>query len=241
MFAFLFISPHALLSVAACLFVLAQPLAAACKVKAIFIQPPAGVPEQAVLVTGGKYFDISLPQRNLSSAVEMPAGELLVGVLAEKPGESEIPQGIPSFKIPETWSNCILLFFHDPDNPTFPARVIPVNASFADFPLGNTVIFNASAATVVGKFGKQTVHVAPGKSKTIEPPRTGSGSYLVEIDCAFKGDKEATALCRSTWQHEANARQILFVTPAPGYKIPRIWGILDRQQEEKKREDSSKP
>lgn len=224
------LSRHRLLIVAASLIVSVVPAAAACKVKAIFVQPPDDVPEKAVLVVGQKYLDIELPQRNLSPEVELPAGDLVVGILPTKPVQSELPAGLPSFKIPESWTDCILLFFHDPSNRVFPAKIIPVNAS-ADFPLGHTVIFNISPATIMAKFGEEVARVKPGQSVTVKPPRSGSGDYPVAIDCAYPGDKEPTALCRSTWQHEANARQILFVTPLGQQKVPRVWGVLDRKTE----------
>ena len=64
---------HWLVSIASCLLFTALP-AAACKVKAIFVQPPVEVPEKAVLFTGEKSEEIELPQRNLSVAVELPPG-----------------------------------------------------------------------------------------------------------------------------------------------------------------------
>jgi hypothetical protein len=228
---------HRLLTVVVSLVLSVVPAPAACKVKAIFVQPPDAVPEEAVLVAGKKFLDIELPQRNFSPVVELPAGDLAVGVLPTKPAQSEMPVGAPSFKIPETWTNCILLFFHDPSNKVFPARIIPVNASSADFPLGHTLIFNVSPATVTAKFGNVITEVKPGQSVTVEPSRSGSGDYPVAIDCSYPGDKEPTALCRSTWQHEANARQILFVTPQPDQKTPRVWGVLDRQKEEPKKQN----
>lgn len=225
----LFLSSHPrLVAVAASLVLSAVPAAAACKVKAIFVQPPDAVPEKAVLVVGQKVLEVELPQRNFSPAVELPAGDLVVGVLTTPVPPSEMPPGAPSFKIPETWTNCILLFFHDPSNKIFPAKIIPVNASNADFPLGHTLIFNVSPATVMAKLGEEFVRVEPGKSAKVKEPRAGSGEYPIAIDCSSPGDKEPTALARSTWQHEGNARQILFVTPMPGQKIPRVWGVLDR-------------
>ncbi len=224
-------------AVVACLALPVTPVAAACKVKAIFVQPQDEVPEKAVLVVGQKFVDVELPQRNFSPAVELPGGAPVVGVLSTRPAQPEMPAGAPQFTIPETWTDCILLFFHDPSNKVFPAKIIPVNASSAEFPLGHTVIFNVSPATVMAKFGEEIVRVAPGKSVTVKPPRLGSGDYPVAIDCANPGDKEPTALSRSTWQHEANARQILFVTPMPGQKIPRIWGVLDRPELETKKKD----
>ena len=139
-----------------------------------------------------------------------------------------MPLGAPNFKIPETGTDCILLFFHDPTNKVFPAKIIPVNASDANFPLGHTVIFNVSSATVVAKFGEIATQVKPGQSVTVKPPRAGSGNYPVAIDCTYPGESTPIALCRSTWQHEAQARQILFVTPMPQQKNPRVWGVLDR-------------
>ncbi len=229
---------YRLLATTACLFLALVPATAACKVKAIFVQPPNDVPEKAILVVGKKFLDIQLPQRNFSPEVELPAGEMLVGVLLTRPETPEIPPGAPNFKIPETWTDCILLFFHDPTNKVFPAKIIPVNASAANFPLGDTVIFNVSSATVVAKFGKEIAQVKPGKSVTVKSPRSGSGDYPVAIDCTYPGENTPIALCRSTWQHEAQARQILFVTPMLGQKNPRIWGVLDRPtQVEKTKEE----
>lgn len=66
-------SRHRLLSVAAVFLISAVPAAAACKVRAIFVQPPADVPEKAVLVVGQKLLEIELPSRNLSPELELPA------------------------------------------------------------------------------------------------------------------------------------------------------------------------
>lgn len=231
-------SPQRLLAATTCVFLLLVPATAACKVKAIFVQPPDDVPEKAVLVVGQKFLDIELPQRNFSQEVELPGGELLVGVLPTKPEKPEMPPGAPNFKVPETWTDCILLFFHDPTNKIFPAKIIPVNASAANFPLGHTVIFNVSPATVTARFGEEIVQVKPGQSVTVKPPRSGSGDYPVAIDCFNPGEITPIALCRSTWQHEANARQILFITPMPEQKNPRVWSVLDRPAQLAKTKDN---
>lgn len=232
------ISRQPLLVATACLFLALVPATAACKVKAIFVQPPDDVPEKAILVVGKKFLEIELPQRNFSPEVELPADEMLVGVLTTRPEKPEIPPGAPNFKIPETWTDCILLFFPDPTNKVFPAKIIPVNTSAANFPLGHTVIFNVSFATVVAKFGDITTQIKPGQSVTVKPPRSGSGAYPVAIDCTSPGDTTPVALCRSTWQHEAGARQILFVTPMPQKKNPRVWGVLDRPAPLEKTKDN---
>lgn len=205
------------------------------KVRAVFIQPANLDYPKALLVAGDKAVEIELPQRNFSPEVELPDGELQVTILKGAPAAGvPIPADAPKITIPESWSRCLLLFFPDPSNKVFPAKVIPVNASTTDFPKGHTLIYNVTAATIVARFGSETVKAAPGKSTSIKPPISGFGDYPVAIDCAFPGDKEPTAICRSTWQHDPEARQILFVTPSPGYKVPRIWGILDREKEKEK-------
>lgn len=219
---------------AVCLAAFTLPAAAARKARAIFIQPPEPVAEKATLFTGTVYAEIELPQRNLSPEVDLPDGDLTLVVLPGKLApDAKVPEGAPKFIIPAAWSRCILLFFPDPSNKVFPARVIPVNASTENFPNGDTLIYNVSTAAIMGKFGTQVVKVMPGKSSIVKPPISGFGDYEVAIDCAFPDDTKPTAVCRSTWQHDPDVRQILFVTPpTPGYKVPRVWGILDRQKKD---------
>jgi hypothetical protein len=220
------------LGAAAMLLVLALS-AEAREARAIFIQPPGTVPEKAVLYSGKDFVEIELPQRSLSPEVNLPNGELVLAVLPERPPQgTPIPTDAPKVKIPEAWKRCILLFFFDPSNPRFPARVLPVNASAADFPKGHTRIYNVSQATVAARFGAVPVKVEPGRTGSVKPPISGEGDYPVAIDCTFPGDTTPTAICRSQWRHEPGARQILFVTPAEGYKVPRVWGVLDHGRDD---------
>ncbi|MFM2198209.1 MAG: hypothetical protein RLZZ505_1641 [Verrucomicrobiota bacterium] len=203
------------------------------KARAIFVQPPDQAAGKAALFTGKEYLEIELPRRNFSPEVDLPAGDLNLAILpGQLAPDSEVPAGAPKIHIPEAWSRCLLLFLPDPSNKVFPARVIPVNASGADFQKGHTLVFNASTAAIMGNFGGQSVKVLPGKFGIMKEPVSGFGAYPVDIACVFPGDAKPTYICRSSWQHDPEARQILFVTPAPGYKIPRVWGILDHQRTE---------
>jgi hypothetical protein len=225
-------------SAVACLVLTALP-ATACKVKAIFVQPSGEVPEKAVLVVAGKFEEIELPQRNLSEAVELPSGDLAVAVLPGRPAQAELPAAAPKFKIPAAWTNCVLLFFHDPSNQVFPARVIPVNTSSADFPIGHTMVFNVTPATVVAKFGTAVIRIKPGQSESVKPSGGGDEDYSIAIDCAYPGDQEPTVVCRSVWPHEKKVRQILFITPVPDQKVPRVWGVLDHPEPGGKKDKGS--
>jgi hypothetical protein len=199
------------------------------EIRAMYIQAPDQSIENAFLFDGKDYREISLPQRNLSPEIDLPNGDLTLAILP-KPLSSgtEIPSGAQKIQIPSAWSRCILLFFPDASNRIFPVRAMVINASQNEFPMGNTFFFNATNTTVFGLFEKQKVKLLPGKSAVIPPPISDFGSYAVDISCLFPGEKQQTSICRSTWQHDPQSRQFLFVTPAEGYKIPRIWSILDR-------------
>lgn len=210
-------------------------LSQARKVRAIFIQPPDASLAKAVLYTGKDYAEIELPSRNLSPEVDLPDGDLAVAVLTARPAAGQpIPPDAPKFSIPESWGRCILLFFPDPARQPLPLRIVPVNASTSDFPMGHTKIYNVTGANVVGKFGDEVLKIAPGQTGSFKAPVSGFASYPVAIDCQFPGEKDPLAICRTNWQSDPEARQIMFVTPSPGYKVPRIWGILDRESEKKK-------
>ncbi|MEI6655285.1 MAG: hypothetical protein WCP45_10985 [Verrucomicrobiota bacterium] len=215
-----------------CLLFISLPVSAARHVRAIFILAPDQTVEKAVLCGGGLQIEIELPRRNLSPAMEVPSGDLLLAVLPKAlAAGQQVPDGVPTVKIPEAWTRCLLLFFPDPANKLFPVRVMPVNASMADFPKGHTLIYNVSQASIRAKFGDRLVTVRSGACGMLKPPISKFGDYPVAIDCTFGGDPKPTAICRSSWQNDPDARQILFVTDMPGNKVPRVWGILDRQEE----------
>ena len=201
------------------------------EIRAMFIQPPQDAPQTVHLHSGKKSFELELPSRSLSPEVKVPNGELVFAVLPEALAAGATPpEGAPTVTIPESWSRCILLFFPDPKNPVVPARIMPVDGSTARFPKGETLIYNVSSATMVGKFGDKVVSVKPGKTGVVKPPRDSFGAYPVAIDCILKGSKNRKAVCRTNWQHDPEARQILFVTPpSPGNKVPRVWGVLDHE------------
>ena len=210
---------------------LVSPASAAREVRAIFIQLGQVVPEKAFLHDGKKGFEVELPQRNFSPEASAPDGDLELACLQGEPAAGQpIPAGAPRVKIPKEWKRCLLLFFPDPKNPVFPARIIAVNASDEEFKPGESLLFNVSQATVRGKFGDKVVKASPGEKVVIPPPINRKGDFLVAIDSAMPGDKEPTPICRTTWRHEPEARQVLFVTPEPGMAIPRVWGILDRPE-----------
>ena len=223
----------------ACLlgFVAAAPALSAREVLAIYLPGGGESIPKAHLVGAGASVEVELPQRNLSRPVELPGGDLVLAALAAPPSEGEkLPAEAPRVKIPSTWNRCILVFLGDPSNKVLPVRIIPVNANSMEFPKGHTLVWNLSDSTIAGQFGKERILLKPGESKGFQPPMQEFGSYPVGIDCLQKGADKPRAITRSMWQHDPEARQILFVTPQQGNILPRVWGVHDRVPPEKKEE-----
>lgn len=198
------------------------------EVRAIYFSGYGGSLTSVYIVGAGVEAEMELPQRNLSPAVEIPKGELSLVALPKPPASlEEIPQGAPRIRIPESWQHCILIFISDPNNPVFPARVIPINGGGKDFPKGSTRVYNLSNFIVGGKFNEERVVVKPGKIVTFGAPIRDFGSYPVTIDFLSEGDSKPTPLVRSKWQHYPEERQILFVVPQDGKARPLIRGVRD--------------
>lgn len=213
----------------AVLLLVVTPQLAAREVRTIYL-PGAGAPQaKAYLLAAETTLEVELPQRNLSPGIKLPNGDLTLVALPSPPVEGgEIPRGAPQCTIPESWQRCILIFLGDPNNPVFPVRIIPVNASEMHFPTGSTRIYNLSETTLLGQFGNERIHLEPGKSKSFGAPIQGFGSYPMGIDCIPHGETSPRAVCRSVWQHDPDSRQILFVIPQEDRIIPRVWGVLDQ-------------
>lgn len=208
------------------------------EISTIYLPGAGGAIPKAYLLGAPKAIEVELPQRNLSPTVKIPNGDLTLAALSSLPAEDgKIPGGAPRVSIPESWNRCILVFLGDPRNTVFPVRIIPINASQANFPKGNTLIYNLSKSTILAQFGKERVQLEAGKSESFGAPIQGFGSYPMGIDCIPHGETKPRAVCRSVWQHDPESRQILFVVPQEGQVIPRVWGVLDKGVTEQEQEE----
>lgn len=212
------------------------PILSARTVKTIFIQAPSNAPREVYLHTGKESLEAPLPRRNLSDEIKLPKGELILTIL-NKPLEKdqEIPKDAQQIKIPETWKKCILVFVPNKNGKNFPAKAKAINGASESFSMGSSLIYNLTKATFMGKFGPRTIVVKPNKSGLLKAPINEAGSYLVAMDCMLPGATTRSVITRSSWVHNPNARQILFIVPTPNQKVPRVWGVLDRSKDEVKK------
>ncbi len=222
------------LLLAACLLLplVATPRLSARDVRTIYLPGTGASLAKAYLMAQETALEVELPQRNLSPEVKLPNGDLTLIALPSAPvAGTPIPEGAPRCTIPASWQRCILIFLGDPKNTVFPVRIIPVDASTANFPKGSTRIYNLSKTTILGQFGKERIHLESGKSKSFSAPIQDFGGYPMGIDCIPEGEKTPRAICRSFWQHDPESRQILFVVPQVDHILPRVWGVLDKGED----------
>ena len=222
-------------ALASMLFILQATLLPARDVRAILIPGAGKASETAYLVGASASIKLELPQRNLSPPQELPEGDLMMAALEALPADlTEIPQGTPMVKVPAAWEHCIMVFLPDPANKVFPYQVFPLNISGASLPKGKTLVCNFSHTVLRLRFDKAMGVVTPGKTATVEAPRRDFGPFPVMIECMVKGEVKPRVICSTMWQHDPEARQILFAIPVEGNMVPRIWGVLDQQDPEAK-------
>lgn len=207
------------------------------EVRTIYMPGSGAAIATAYLVNLETTVQIEFPQRNLSPEVKIPEGDLVMAVLAAPlDAGAKIPAEAPLVSVPAAWERCIFIFLGDPGNKVFPVRVIPVDSSAAYFPKGNTLIYNLSKTTLIAKFGEKLVTAEPGKSKMFGAPIPNFGAYPVFIDYIPEGKTERRTICRSYWQHDPDARQIMFVIPQEQSETPRVWGTLDNSEDKPKKD-----
>lgn len=196
--------------------------------RAIFVGATADSPKEATLVAGESQVTIPLPRRYLSSEFELPNGALNMAVLANPPlPDTEIDPAAPVLVIPEEYGRCLLLFIPDPRNKTFPARVIAIDTSPSIFKEGHSVIYNLSNFSVAGQFGERQLVVPPRKRRALKPPVSDAGGYPVKIACQASEDSNWITICHSTWVHNPQARQLIFITSSDERQTPRVWSVFD--------------
>lgn len=222
------IIPRTFLFLTAALFLIVPTMAKERSLRAVFFKRPPDMPETAVLHHQTASVEVNLPPMNLSEPVAIPAGDQVFAILPQalQPGDP-IPPGAPKVIVPAAWQQVFLLFFPDPSNKVFPVRVLPVDASLNKFKPGDLLCFNLSTAEIAGTLGEAKFRIASGKSAIVKTSRTELGDYPVAIDFLLPGEARSSPLCRTTWRHDTEIRQLLFIVNANDRPAPRIWAIFE--------------
>lgn len=222
------IRPRTLAFLTAIVIMIVPTMAQERSLRTLFFKRPAEMPTTAVLFHQAASIQVDLPPMNLSGPVAIPAGDLVFAILPQSPQSGvPIPPGAPQIKVPAAWQRVILLFFPDPGNKVFPVRVLPVDGSLDKFKPGELLCYNLSTAEVGAILGEAKFRIASGKSSILKPLRTDAGDYPVSIDCLLPGETRPRPICRTTWRHDPDIRQLLFIVNADDRTVPRIWSISE--------------
>lgn len=206
--------------------------AAARTVAAIYFQAPAGAPEKVYINDTSGSVALALPRMNLADPVKLAAGDLACRItLTPVTKDQPLPRAAPAVAIPAAWTEVILLFAHNPQDPAFPFTVTAMNASLSNFKPGEMLVFNRTRSSIGGKLGDRTLRVDPGQTVKLEAPASKNGDYPVSIGFRAPGEPAVRPLTQTTWRFEAAMRQLLFILPDLERGVPRIWSVNVRPPE----------
>jgi hypothetical protein len=204
----------------------AQPPSRTCRI--LFLGAPPGAPEELHLFDGTKIQKVELPQMNFSEPYPLPPGPLTLRLLAEPPADPAAPDpSAPSAGLAANIAHCYLLLTHDPANRQVPVKIQVIDASADRFRTGQMLWFNLTPHRVGGTLGKRRLAIEPGSRTILEPPATGNEPYEVEIGYQPTGESRVRPICRTSWQHNPNARTVHFIIQDHAKRPPRIMGFPD--------------
>ncbi len=200
----------------------------------LFLDAPHDAPRSVYLSDGSTFQRVDLPRMNLSDIYQLPPGKLALRMFSKPPVEGEpLPTDGPMVTVGESLNDFYLLVSSNPAAKDIPLRMQTVNASSANFRKGQMLWFNLSPYQVIGKLGSQSLNMKPNSRTVVDAPMSGFEEYPVRIGYLPESGKRAEPICSTVWQHDADARSIVFVINPPSGRIPQIRGFIDSRTEPK--------
>jgi hypothetical protein len=189
------------------------------------------VPSPLYLYDGTKAQEIELPRMNLSQPYGMPAGALSLKLLSAPPAEGKpVDPAAPGASVAETVGAFYLLLTADPANKVVPVRMQVIDASAEHFKPGQMLWYNLTGVDVTGQVGKQQLAVKARSKVILDAPAAGQQDYNVSLDYKHPTDGKTYPICETRWQHDPQARTILFIAAEGGSPIPRVMSFRDNPE-----------
>lgn len=186
------------------------------------------VPEPLYLHDGKSTRQVEVPRMNLSTPYEMPGGALTLRLLTAIPAEGQPPNpAAPSAAVAEGIGSFYLLVTADPANKAVPVRMQVIDASVDRFKPGQMLWYNLTATDVGGEVGTQKVAIKARSKEITDAPAKAAEDYNVKLVYRSQKDQAPQPICETRWQHDPQARTVLFVVNEPGTPLPRIFAFPD--------------
>lgn len=201
----------------------------------LYVERPDDAPTEAYLFDGKQSHKVLLPSLNLSEVIELPTGEITVGLSKESVDASEaFPEGGPTAKIPEQVKDLYLLLYKDPANKVLPIKIKTLNIDNANLKPGQTLWINLSNYRIAAKMGKEEVFIEPKKITISSPPLNTSGYFLAQFRYQREAKGSYLPIMKKSWWFDATSKNLGFIVDT-GARMPKIFTIRDRRAMPKNR------
>lgn len=195
----------------------------------IWTNKPVDAPQEAYIFDGKKSHKTLLPSLNLSEVIELPIGEINLGLIEQGIDDPELfPVGAPSLKIPANYRDIYLFLTSDPSNEIFPAKIEAINIEKDKLKVGHTLWVNMSDDNIGTKLGNVRVIIPAKKMAITTPPLDKSGYYLAEFAYQRDAKGDYQPIMKKSWWFDETSRNIGFILNK-GAKMPEIFMIRDRR------------
>lgn len=195
----------------------------------LFPQKPVDAPSEAYLFDGEKSHKVLLPSLNFSEVVELPQGEITIGMcpnMIDTP--KDFPVGAPTVKISNAATDIYLLVFSDPDNKIFPVKIQPIDVGKNDLKAGQTLWINFTKHNIAAMLGTEKVLIEPLKQYISKPPLGESGYFSANFAYQPEGKGSFLPVMKKSWWHDATSRNLGFIISTGG-RLPKIYTFRDRR------------
>jgi len=199
----------------------------------IYTNKPVGAPGDAYLFDGVKSQKVLLPTMNLSEVIELPLGDISLGLVDREIYDPELfPKGAPSVKIPESYKDIYLFLSADSENKELPIKIKVINVEKDKLRIGHTLWVNMSDHNIGATLGSQKVLLPAQKMTISAPPMDKSGFYAAQFKYQENGQGDFRPVMNKSWWHDDTSRHIGFIFDT-GAKMPKIFTIRDRRRVER--------
>lgn len=184
---------------------------------------------RAYLFDGTTSQKVPLPKMNFSEVIELPAGELKLGLLPEPGNASEsFPESAPAVNLTNKVTDFFLLVTGDPDNPYLPVKLTLIDISNNRLKPGETLWINYTNNRISAVLGEDELTIPPMKRAICRPSLEKSGYYKAAFTYQREADGDFLPIMRKSWWHDSSSKNLGFIVQTSA-RLPKIFTIRDHR------------
>jgi hypothetical protein len=193
-----------------------------------YMDPPRDAPREAYLFDGTNSQKVSLPSMNFSEVINLPPGEIILGMTPEKIlSKEDFPSTAPSTSIPADARNIYLLVGSDADNQIMPVKLQAYHI-VEDFEPGKTLWINLIDQIIMAELGSQSLSIPPFGRVISAPPLDEAGYFRARFFYQPQGTNEPLPIMNKSWWFDPNSRNVGFIVYTKA-RFPKIFTVRDKR------------